>query len=259
MSYQAMFRRDRSYSRTVGTFPYLSLMTPSQVAEAKHGYQNALEFVRRFNKAGGRVWLGTDTPGAGTVPGLGLRDEVQLVTEAGLTPMQAIQAATKNTAEMFNIGDRVGTIQAGRWGDVVLLDADPLRDIRNIDKISKVIKAGEVLDGRYHEEYHPSFWREGQEGFDSSRANGIPVLTSAVVENAGAHGDLTIVAQGRELCDITQVVLNGMPLDTRFVNTGELRAVVPADRRPANGPYTVTLRTGWPGGGTSEVKTVALN
>lgn len=247
---QAILNRDRSFSRTVGGFPYVSLMTPEELDEAKRGYQAALDFTARFAKAGGRLWLGTDGPG--TVPGLGIRHEIQLLVDAGLTPMQAIQAATKNTAELFNKDNEVGTIQVGRWGDLVILDANPLRDISNIDTVDMVVKAGRVLDGKFHRNYSPPFWnKEEYDDYSNSRVNVVPVLESVLTE-PGPEGATTIIANGRGFYDISSVYLNNRRLATELMNINELRAILPADERPATGPYDITVRTPWPGGGISE-------
>ena len=257
LSNQAILNRDRSFSRTVGGFPYVNLMTPAELDEARRGYQAALDFTARFAKAGGRLFLGTDGPG--TVPGMGIRHEIQLLVDAGLTPMQAIQAATKNTAELHNKGNEVGTIQAGRWADLVILDANPLSDISNIDRVGTVIKAGEVLDGKFHRNYSPPFWNKPEyDDYSNSRVNVVPVLESVTTES-GAAGATTIVAKGRGFYDVSYVYLNDRRLATELMNINELRAVLPADEKPASGPYNITVRTPWPGGGISEAKPVILN
>ena len=74
-----------------------------------------------------------------------MHDELQLLVESGLTPMQALQAATKNAAEFSKQLDVLGTVEVGKIADLVILDANPLIDIRNTTKISTVI-----FDGRVH-------------------------------------------------------------------------------------------------------------
>ena len=153
----------------------------------------------------------------------------------------------------------MGTLQVGRWGDVVLLDGDPLRDIANIDRISQVIKAGEVLEMRYHRNYRPAFWnRPEHDDYDNSRVNVVPVLTTVTVE-PGAGGATTIVAKGRGFYDVSNIYLNNLRLDTNLVHIEELRATLPADQKPAAGPYNITVRTPWPGGGISEAKPLTLD
>jgi hypothetical protein len=76
--------------------------------------------------------------------------EMELLVDSGLTPMQAIMAGTRNPAEGFRTLDRVGTVEKGKFADLVILNADPLQDIRNTLKINSVIKDGKVVDRTFH-------------------------------------------------------------------------------------------------------------
>jgi imidazolonepropionase-like amidohydrolase len=96
-------------------------------------------------RAGVGVLAGTDTPNPYVLPGFGLHDELALLVEAGLTPLQALQAATLNPARFLNRADSLGTIAAGKLADLLLLDANPLDEIRNTQKINAVIIDGRVL------------------------------------------------------------------------------------------------------------------
>lgn len=115
----------------------------SDLALAREGYRRMQHFARRFQDAGGLVLAGTDML---PWPGAGLHEELRLLVVAGLSPMEALQAATRNAARALGWESRTGTIVAGLDADLVLLDADPLRDITNTTKIWKVIRAGRVLD-----------------------------------------------------------------------------------------------------------------
>jgi imidazolonepropionase-like amidohydrolase len=81
----------------------------------------------------------------GLVPGFCLHDELEWMTKAGLTPLQALQTATLNPARYLGRESSQGTIAAGRRADLVLLDADPLADIRNTRRIAAVVVRGRVL------------------------------------------------------------------------------------------------------------------
>jgi imidazolonepropionase-like amidohydrolase len=96
------------------------------------------EVVAAMNRAGVRIMAGTDLP----PDGLALHEELELLVEAGLTPMEALQAATRNPAEFIGRLDSLGTVERGKIADLVLLDADPLADIRNTRKIRAVILGG---------------------------------------------------------------------------------------------------------------------
>jgi imidazolonepropionase-like amidohydrolase len=81
----------------------------------------------------------------GSVPGFCLHDELEALTDAGLSPLQAIQTATINPARLLEREKTQGTIDVGKRADLVLLDADPLADIRNTRGIAAVIVRGRLL------------------------------------------------------------------------------------------------------------------
>jgi imidazolonepropionase-like amidohydrolase len=89
---------------------------------------------------------GTDVLNPFCFPGFSLHDELALLVEAGLTPMQALQTATLNPAIFLNATDSLGTVETGKLADLVLLDADPLADIHNTTRISAVVLNGQLLD-----------------------------------------------------------------------------------------------------------------
>ncbi len=80
------------------------------------------------------------------LPGFSLHEDLALLVRAGLTPMEALQAGTRNPAEFLGRLDSQGTIAAGKNADLVLLDANPLDDIHNTQKIRAVVVRGKLLD-----------------------------------------------------------------------------------------------------------------
>jgi hypothetical protein len=99
-----------------------------------------------LQRAGVRLMVGTDAPLPYVVPGFSVHDELELLVRAGLTPMQALDAATREPAAYLHALDSLGTVTQGRLADLVLLDADPLADIRNTTRIHAVITDGRLLD-----------------------------------------------------------------------------------------------------------------
>jgi hypothetical protein len=99
-----------------------------------------------LHKAGVKFLAGTDTPQPFVFPGFSLHDELGLLVRSGLTPLDALRAATYNPAEYLGALDSLGTIGKGKLADLVLLDANPLADIRNTRRISAVIANGRVFD-----------------------------------------------------------------------------------------------------------------
>ncbi len=113
----------------------------------KEYFARNLKMVADMHRAGVPFLAGTDTaPGIFILPGFSLHDELANFVEAGFTPMEALQTATSNPAKFFGTESTEGSIAKGKFADVVLLDADPLTDIRNTRKIAAVIANGHLYD-----------------------------------------------------------------------------------------------------------------
>jgi imidazolonepropionase-like amidohydrolase len=130
-----------------GADPFgLKSRTADDNAGAKHVFQKSLEIVGAMRRAGVQIIAGTDTPNPFVFPGFSLHDELGLLVKAGLTPMDALQAATRNAAVYLGMLDTVGTVEKGKLADLVLLDADPLVDIANTKKINAVVVGGRLVN-----------------------------------------------------------------------------------------------------------------
>lgn len=110
------------------------------------------ENARLLNEAGILLLAATDVGIPTLVPGLSLHEELVLLVEAGLTPLEALRTATLNPARVLGMSDSLGTIEAGKLADLVLLDANPLEDISHTQRIRAVIANGRLyrrtdLDG----------------------------------------------------------------------------------------------------------------
>ncbi len=114
--------------------------------------QASLRIVGKMNATGVPIMAGTDTTAPFVFPGSSLHEELALLVQAGLTPMQALQAATKRPAEFLGKLQTQGTIEQGKIADLVLLDANPLADIHNTQWISAVILRGKLLDRKVLDE-----------------------------------------------------------------------------------------------------------
>jgi hypothetical protein len=122
---------------------------PAVLARRREGYRNLLRFHRDFLHAGGRVLTGGNTQ-VQKAAGLTILHEMEVFVEGGFTPMETIQAATKWPAEAMRAQDRLGTIESGKLADLLVVDADPLQDIRNLQKIDTLVFNGKVVDRSYH-------------------------------------------------------------------------------------------------------------
>lgn len=111
----------------------------------KRLFQKELEIVGAMHRAGAKFLAGTDTPNPYVFPGFSLHDELALLVQAGFTPMEALQTATRNPAEFLGRLDSLGTIEAGKIADLVLLEANPLADIRNTRSIAAVVLRGKLF------------------------------------------------------------------------------------------------------------------
>ena len=121
--------------------------TAEDVAAWKKQYRKQLELIRILRRGGVQFMTGSDAePMEGTIPGFSLQDELSFFVDAGFTPMEALQAATRNPAKYLGLLDSLGSVERGKIADLVLLDANPLDDIRNTQKISAVIVNGRLLD-----------------------------------------------------------------------------------------------------------------
>jgi imidazolonepropionase-like amidohydrolase len=106
----------------------------------------SMQVVKQMVAAGVPIMAGTDSAAPYVVPGFALHEEMGLLVRAGLTPMQTLQAATKNPAEFLGKLESQGTIEKGKIADLVLLDGDPLADIENVERIRGVFVRGKLLD-----------------------------------------------------------------------------------------------------------------
>jgi Amidohydrolase family len=115
------------------------------MAGRKQSYNRSLEEVAKMHRAGVEILAGTDTPFPFCFPGFGLHDELALLVQAGITPMEALQSATRYPARYLGRILDLGTVEKGKLADLVLLDANPLDEIRNTKRIAAVIVRGKLL------------------------------------------------------------------------------------------------------------------
>ena len=121
-------------------------MSPEMWQMLQRARQKREEVVGKMQRAGVGLLAGTDTPNPYCFPGFSLHDELGRLVESGLTPMEALQAATLNPARYLDRLEDLGAVQPGKLADLVLLDANPLQDIHNTVRIRAVF-----ADGRYYD------------------------------------------------------------------------------------------------------------
>jgi imidazolonepropionase-like amidohydrolase len=118
--------------------------TAQDYALARKEFQRDLQIIGVMQRNGVGILAGTDTPNPFCFPGFSLHDELGFLVQGGLSPMEALQAATLNPARFNGREKDLGTVETGKVADLVLLDANPLDDIANTKKI-----AGVIYDGKY--------------------------------------------------------------------------------------------------------------
>jgi imidazolonepropionase-like amidohydrolase len=116
---------------------------PADYAAFRAGRDKQDVFLRAFRAAGGRIVAGSDASNQMLVPGLSLHTELELLVNAGLTPSDAIQTATRNTAQLL-AADSIGVVVPGKVADLVVLGANPLSDIRNTRQVQWVMIRGQL-------------------------------------------------------------------------------------------------------------------
>jgi imidazolonepropionase-like amidohydrolase len=95
---------------------------------------------------GVQILSGSDIPNSGLIPGASLHNELELLTEAGIKPLEVVAIATNNGAEALGIDNRVGTIESGKEADVIILTSNPIENINNTKGIEAVIVDGRFVD-----------------------------------------------------------------------------------------------------------------
>jgi imidazolonepropionase-like amidohydrolase len=118
----------------------------TRAAEGDEAYASSTADVKRMHELGVTILAGTDAGSVLVYPGFGLHEELRrLVEDARLSPRDALWSATLGPARFARLDDRLGTLAAGKIADILLLDADPLSDIRNTRRIFAVVQAGRLF------------------------------------------------------------------------------------------------------------------
>jgi hypothetical protein len=126
---------------------FVKFSPPEYWVERNAAYQEELRIVGELHRSGVPFLAGTDSGGVPyTYPGFSLHDELALLVQAGFTPLEALQTATLDAAKFLGLLDQLGTVTVGKQADLVLLEANPLEDIHNTQKIHAVVLRGRYLD-----------------------------------------------------------------------------------------------------------------
>jgi hypothetical protein len=221
----------RAYS--FGQYEKFRRWPADKLARVKQGYEKIEDFMRRFVKAGGLIRAGSD-PSNG-MPAMGVHQELKMFVEAGLSPRQALSTATINVAKTYFKESELGSIEAGKLADMIIIDGNPLKDIWSTQNVKAVILGGKIVDTRFHASYKnpipsPDPWK-----FVPREIAVVPPSISRAMHNA------RIRVSAQRLQPYHRVVLNGTEVETRFISKTELEAKIPAKMIDQVGVYEVAV------------------
>jgi hypothetical protein len=245
------------------------------------GYQNSLRFHKMFVDAGGHLIPGSDSNPVKT-PGINLFHEMMAFTEAGVTPMQIIQGATKWSAELLDKGDEIGTIEAGKIADIIIVNSDPLDDVQNLRDLDAVIFEGKRVALGYTAGYNPVFKVESELnppvsrllwvdafrpvafGGSGGRFNGRPpvgpgealpnpvespqpaIETMSPIQVVAGSPTTTVTLTGFNFVARSQVLFKGVPVPHEAVSGSELRVTIDSSLLREPGLHELVVRNPWP-------------
>ena len=218
----------------------------------RQGFEKVKEFTRRFAQAGGKVLAGTDAGPSSqpsNMPGLALHVEMEQLVDTGLTPMQAILSATKWAAEFAHKENDLGTVEPGKLADIILIEGNPLADIRATRNVRTVIMDGKVADTKLDPSWRNPIPRPTAEYSRDYRGPEVSGIAPEAVR-AGA-GKVEIEITGRKFQRTSVIRFDMTNLPTKFVNANKLTATVDAGLLRNAGTFAVTVTTPGSGGGTS--------
>ena len=237
------------------------------------GFENVKRFHKMFVDAGGHLVVSGNLNDR-WVPGLDLFQEMQVMAEVGMTPMQIIQGSTKWAAEVIQKQDSLGTVEAGKIADVIIVNADPLADVRNLWKTDTVVFDGKVVDRTYHANYKTTFAPPGDQS--SPTVEGLPWVVSLKKARTAGGGqgqeaggakavpdparspepaiesiEPFMVAQGATPATVTlkgfnvvrksTVHFKGKPVPTQVVSSTELRFTLDPEALRAAGRFELVV------------------
>lgn len=189
----------------------------------QEGYRRLQEFIGKLIKAGANIVTGTDA--AAVMPGISLHREMEFLVDSGLSPMQAIQAATKVGAAYLGREKELGTVEEGKLADLVILRGDPLKDIRQSRNVEMVIKNGDIIDTSFHASFtNPIPRPTGQEFYGYPIPKLEKISRQVAVES---EGDMALEIRGKDFFPDSVLHFGASPVPTRFKSQTELSATIP--------------------------------
>jgi imidazolonepropionase-like amidohydrolase len=229
-----------------------------KVREREEGFRRVSLFLKEFVDQGGKIMAGSDSGSSMPAVGLTLHEEMALMTEAGLTPMQVIQSATSWASEAWGKSKEAGTVQAGKRADILILNRNPLDDMSATTDIYRVIQGGKIVD------------REGlAKRWDADEAvirpmpmqtGGIPNFLVHVPFIHELSPDLIsmkrknpseLTLSGRNFSKDSLVLINDRLVQTKAAKEDELQVSIPSELMKKQGVYPLVVVQPGSGGAVS--------
>ena len=232
-------------------------LTSDESELMKKGYRNYQWFIKTFVEAGGKLDIGVDTSSvfhATMVPGVATRREMQLLVDAGLSPMQAIHAATLWPAQLLGKDDDLGTLEEGKLADLIVLSSNPLEEITAFKEVEMVMQDGRFLEMGYHYNFvNPIPWPVRNDLYfaDWGPVSDIPTRITSLSPQVVVEGSdsFTLTLEGHEFISSSVVQFGDKRLETELVDETRLKAKVPAEFVRNVGTYPVRVVHRAPGWG----------
>jgi len=244
------------YRDNILDYSILNKIRPNELALMKKGYRNFQWFFKTFVDAGGKIDIGQDTSSsyhATTLPGVAVAREMELLVDAGIAPMRAIQAATKWPAELLRQNADLGTLEEGKLADLILVNGNPLQDMAAVKDVHLVMKDGKIMKTGYHKDYENPIPedREFQLQFPDWTSSETPTRIRSISPRFAVEGSesFELTVKGHDFTTSSVIHFNGETLSTTYVNSSELRTNVPAGLVIKVGTYPVRVHNLPPGWG----------
>ena len=223
-------------------FPYDPYPAPPELfARLKKGYENHMLFTKKFAAAGGKLTVGSDAY-YHMVPGLSVWQEMEMMAEAGVLPLQILQAATVNPAEFVHKDKDLGTVESGKLADLIVLRKNPLENIANIRTLDTVVQHGKVQPLGYRKDYRVEIPRPYQRVNSSLPLPYISAIEPAAIPIGTENLVLTIT--GRDFNEENRVLWQDKDLQVLEVTPTVTKVAVPRAFVAAPGTFKVHMVTG---------------
>ena len=215
--------------------------TPDLLVKLRKGLANHQLFARKFSEAGGKLFVGTDNY-YHAMAGLAVWHEMELLADAGITPLKILQAASINPAEFVHQEKNLGAVETGKLADVIILGKNPLENISNIRSLETVIQHGKVQELGYKSEYRIVIPRP------YLPVNGaLPVPHISSVSPTGVpmgSKNVVLTIKGRNFNRANRVLWDDIDLKVLEFSPTEMKVAVPDDLLNRLGTWKVHTITG---------------